>query len=204
MAVKKKAPPLKSGTKPHSVLHDGVIVRPAAGSQPRNEVEKQLDTFSRAMKLFGKLQFAEAKPVFQEAALGPQKEVSHNARAHMNMCDRRIGTPAVSLETLDDHYNYAIERLNARDMDLARKHLVCAMQLVRKGSDSSPDHLYYAMALCAGISGDTEAAFEHLKQAIEMNPRNRAAARQDADLAPILQQPRIQALLYPEKITGPF
>jgi Tfp pilus assembly protein PilF len=204
MAVKKKAPLSKNGSMPQSVLHDGLLVRPAPGSQPRNESEKQLDTFSRAMKLFVKQQYAEAKPVFQEAAMGPQKEVSHNARAHMNMCDRRIGTPAVSLETLDDHYNYAIERLNARDMDVARKHLDCAMQMVRKGGDSSPDHLYYAMALCAGISGDTEAAFENLKQAIEMNPRNRVAARQDSDLAPILQQPRIQALLYPEKITGPF
>ncbi len=202
MAVKKKGLSKGSNT-PQSVLPDGVLVRPAPHSEQRSESDKQLQIFDRAMQLFRKQQFQEAKPIFEEVTRGPQREITHNAKLHMLMCDRRLEKPVVTLNSLDDHYNYAIERLNARDMDVARKHLDCAMQLIDKGGDDSPDHLYYALALCAGISGDAETAFENLKLAIELNPRNRMAARQDADLAPIAQQPRIQQLLYPEKQAGP-
>lgn len=204
MAVKKKAPPSKAGSTPQSVLHDGPVARQAPNSEPRTESEKQLQVFDRAMQLFRKQQFHEAKPIFQEATLGPQREITHNAKLHVRMCERRLDKPVVTLDSLEDHYNYAIERMNARDMEVARKHLDCAMQLVRKDGDNSPDHLYYALALCAGISGDADTAFENLKQAIDLNPRNRMAARQDSDLAPIAQQPRIQQLLYPEKQAGPF
>ncbi len=204
MAIKKKAITPKTGNMPQSVLHDGVMVRPSPKGEPRTESEKQLQLFESAMKLFRNQQFREAKTVFQDVTVGPQKAISHNAKLHVMMCERRLGKPEVSLDTLDDHYNYAIERLNARDMDVARKHLDCAMQLIRQDGNTSTDHLYYALALCAGISGDTDTAFENLKHAIELNPVNRMAARQDADLAPIAQQPRIQQLLYPEKQSGPF
>lgn len=204
MAVKKKSPLFKSGNTPQSVLHDGVMVRPAPHTEALSESEKQLQVFDRAMQLFRKQQFLEARAVFEEAKSGPQREISHNAKIHVLMCDRRLEKPVITLNSLDDHYNYAIERLNARDMVGARKHLECAMDLVRKDGDNSPDHLFYALALCAGISGDTETAFDNMKQAIDLNPRNRVAARQDADFAPIAAQPRIQQLLYPEKQSGPF
>jgi len=204
MAVKKKAISTKSNNTPQSVSHDGVMVRPSPNGEPRTESDKQFQVFDNAMKLFRKQQFREAKAVFEEATSGPQREISHNAKLHVIMCERRLGKPEVFLDTLDDHYNYAIERLNARDMDVARKHLDCAMQLIRQDGNTSTDHLYYALALCAGISGDADTAFENLKHAIELNPVNRMAARQDSDLAPIAQQPRIQQLLYPEKQSGPF
>jgi len=204
MAIKKKVMPSKSGTAPQSVLHDGVMVRPSPKGEPRTDSEKQLKTFESAIKLFRQQQFREAKSIFEQATAGPQREISHNAKLHVIMCERRLGKPEVKFDTLDDHYNYAIERLNARDLDMARKHLDCAMQLIHKDGNTSKDHLYYALALCAGISGDADSAFENLKQAIELNPVNRMAARQDSDLAPIVQQPRIQQLLYPEKQSGPF
>ncbi|MDQ6678796.1 MAG: hypothetical protein M3Z09_16050 [Acidobacteriota bacterium] len=203
MSSKKKAPPAKAANASQSVLHDGILVRPAPNSQPRNEFELQLQTFDRAMRLFRAQQFGEAKVLLTEAIIGPQKEIAHNARLHIIMCDRRLNQPALSLESLEDHYNYAIERLNARDVEKARKHLDCAMSLILDGQNSSVDHLYYALALCAGLSGDTEGAYENLKEAIALNPRNRAAARQDSDFAPVSQQPLIQQLLYPEKQREP-
>jgi len=203
MAVKKKAPSVKEPETPQSVLHNGSLARPNPGSEPRNSSEHQLEAFNRAVQLFRKQQFREARDVFEEVIQGPQKEIAHNAKLHIIMCQRRLETAEVAFDNLDDHYNYAIERLNARDMEKARKHLDCAMQLVRKESNSAPDHLYYALALCAGISGDTDGAFQNLKHAIELNPRNRMVARQDSDLAPIAQQPQIQQLLYPEKQAGP-
>jgi hypothetical protein len=49
------------------------------------------------------------------------------------------------------------------------------------------------------LTGDAIGAHEHLRRAIELEPRNRILARQDADFAALSGQPPFQALLYPEK-----
>jgi hypothetical protein len=47
------------------------------------------------------------------------------------------------------------------------------------------------------LSGDLTGAYDSLKRAIELQPRNRAAARQDPDLEEILRHPPIHELLHP-------
>ena len=61
------------------------------------------------------------------------------------------------------------------------------------------DHIHYALALAQALGGDSPSAHENLKRAIELEPRNRLIARQDADFAPLAHQPPFDALLYPEK-----
>ena len=63
--------------------------------------------------------------------------------------------------------------------------------------DPAADHMYYALAGAQALTGDLSGAHESLKRAIEMEPRNRIAARQDADFAPFANQPPFDALLYP-------
>ena len=64
------------------------------------------------------------------------------------------------------------------------------------------DHIHYALALAQALSGDIAGAHENLKRAIELEPRNRLIARQDADFAPLANQPPFDALVYPEKKAG--
>src|SRR5690242_20836864 len=47
----------------------------------------------------------------------------------------------------------------------------------------SADHVLYALALAKGLAGDIDGAHDHLKRAIDLEPRNRISARQDADFA---------------------
>jgi len=61
------------------------------------------------------------------------------------------------------------------------------------------DHMHYALALALALGGDAHRAYESLKHAIELEPRNRLIARQDQDFAPLAHQPPFDALLYPEK-----
>ena len=58
------------------------------------------------------------------------------------------------------------------------------------------DHLHNAMAVCLALSGEA-GAYESLKRAIELQPRNRMVARQDADLDGISNLPQVRGLLYP-------
>jgi tetratricopeptide (TPR) repeat protein len=160
--------------------------------------ETQLQLFERAAKLFRAQQFSEARDLFSRAIEGPLREVAHNARLHVNMCNRRLEKPAFQLHSLEDFYNFGVERLNARDLESARKTFQRAIELSRGDGDSA-DHVYYAMAACQALSGDARSAYENLKRAIEIEPRNRVAARQDPDFSGAANQPPLQQLLYPDK-----
>lgn len=152
----------------------------------------QLQEFERAIRLFHAQKFSEARELFERAASGPRKEIAYNSRLHVSMCDRRIEKPALDFHSAEEHYNYGIERINARDLGAARRHLDAALAL-----DKKADHVYYALALCSGLAGDLDGAYENLRHAIELDPANRLAARQDADFASMANVPPLQQLLYP-------
>ncbi|MCI0365693.1 MAG: hypothetical protein L0219_17670, partial [Phycisphaerales bacterium] len=136
----------------------------------------------------------EAREHFQIAASGPECDVAQRARLHMAMCDRRLQQTTVSLRSADDYYNYGVALLNTRNAADARGYLEKAVQLKPEA-----DHIHYALALAQALSGDLVSAHENLKRAIEIDGRNRIIARQDADFAPLANQPPFDTLLYPDK-----
>jgi Flp pilus assembly protein TadD len=110
------------------------------------------------------------------------------------MCNRRLQQSTVSFGTAEEHYNYGVALINARNLAEARTHLEKALAIA-PGSD----HIHYALALAQALSGDLASAHENLRRAIELEPRNRVIARQDADFAPLANQAVFRSLLYPEK-----
>jgi tetratricopeptide (TPR) repeat protein len=177
------------------------IISEAISEVSNSVSETQLQIFDRATKLFRGQDFLGARELFEKAAEGSLREVAHNARLHIIMCNRRLDKPQVQLQTLEDFYNAGVERLNARDFESARRNLQHAIELTRSDGDSA-DHVYYAMAACYALTGDSRGAYENLKRAIEIEPRNRVAARQDPDFFGTAHQPVLQSLLHPEK--SPF
>jgi Flp pilus assembly protein TadD len=84
-----------------------------------------------------------------------------------------------------------VERLNARDIDTARKHLDRALVL-----DPNAEHILFTLALCCGLGGDGDGACENLRRAIAIEPRNKVLARQDPEFLVLAQQmPGLRALL---------
>src|SRR5947207_1750257 len=169
----------------------------AAAVETRAVAQAQLKSFEQAVRLFHARKFAEARELFVKASGGPNREMAHNAELHIRMCDRRLEKPVVDLKTAEEHYNYAVAMINARNLSDAQQHLEAALKL-----EPQADHLYYALALSKGLGGDIEGASENLKRAIELEPRNRIAARQDADFATFSSQGPIQQLLFPDKTGG--
>lgn len=198
MTAKKKALPASELNSSSGARSKGAV---AHSSDPSSlsASEQQLLVFEQAVKQFRAQQFNDAYQLFAEAVKGPLIEVSHHAKTHMTVCSRRMKPPEPRLETLEDHYNYAVERLNARDLTLAQRHLAIAVDLSQQKAEGPADYLYYALALHASLSGDIQGTYENLKRAIELDPKNRFAARQDADFAQMAQQPPLQPLLFPEK-----
>jgi tetratricopeptide (TPR) repeat protein len=166
----------------------------AAAAEARSLAQAQLKAFEQAVRLFHAAKFADAREHFAKAVNGPNREMGHNAELHIRMCDRRIAKPVVDLKTAEEHYNYGVAMVNARNLTDARQHLETALKL-----QPDADHVYYALALCRGLSGDMDGAYENLKRAIDLEPRNRISARQDADFGGFSSYPQIQQLLFPDK-----
>jgi len=171
------------------VSRDGAV----AVAQPL-DAAKQLSSFEAAMKLFHARKLKEARTLFETAAGGPERDVAQRARLHIAMCDRRLQQSAVPLDSAEDHYNYGVAMLNARKIAEARTHLERALSM-----SPGTEHIHYALALAQALGGDVVNAYENLKRAIDLEPRNRVIARQDADFAPLANQPPFDGLLYPEK-----
>jgi tetratricopeptide (TPR) repeat protein len=188
---KTSAPGTKtSGLKPGSAVN--TIEAPSAA-------ELQLKAYEHAIQLFSQRKLAEARDCFVEAAKGPAPHIADKARSYVQVCERRTTTFEVQLHTAEDHFNYGVERMNARDVELAKHHFGRALLI-----EPDADHILYTMALCCGLAGDGNGACENLKRAIDLEPRNRILARQDPEFSALASQlPALRALLASEP-SGPF
>jgi tetratricopeptide (TPR) repeat protein len=153
-----------------------------------------MESFEEGMRMFHARQFRQAREFFLLAADGQDRAVTHRAGLHARMCEQRLDSAGPVLNTPEEHYNYAITLINSRDLPAAQKHLRAALD-----ADSAADHVLYALAACQSLSGELQAGYENLKRAIDLQPRNRLAARQDPDFAGMSQHPAFSRLLYPDR-----
>jgi len=189
-----KKPANRRMTKPHAPLSVKSPEPVRAAAAPLGSGQKQLGSFEAAMKLFHARKMQQARELFEQATQGPERDVAQRSRLHIAMCDRRLGQESVSLRSAEDYYTYGIALFNSRKIADARTHLEQALKLAPEA-----DHIHYAVAAAQALTGDLTGAHEHLKRAIEIEPRNRLHARQDGDFAQLAHQPPFDALLYPEK-----
>jgi tetratricopeptide (TPR) repeat protein len=192
MMTKKKSPlPVK---KIVPVSKTAAANKNAAAAEGPSAAEVQLRTYEQAVQLFSQRKFADARDRFLEVVKGPAPHISDKARSYAQVCERRTKGTEVKLTTAEDHFNYGVERLNARELESAKHHLGRALAL-----QPEADHVLYTLALCCGIAGDGNAACENLKRAIDLEPRNRILARQDPEFSTLASQfPALRALLIAE------
>jgi hypothetical protein len=176
--------------------HEAHAKWPAGADKPDGRLQSEL--FERASRAFHDGRFTVALELFGRAASGPAPEIAHVARLYARMCERRLARPQVQLRTPDDHYDYAVVLINSRQIEPAERHLHHALAQCK--ADPHPgktDHLYYALALCRGLSGDIDGCYANLRRAIDLQPRNRSAALNDPDFAPLCRLSPVAELLYP-------
>ena len=196
-AERRMTQPQVSTTASTAVHLHAVSASRAAETVTVSSAARQLGSFEAGIRFFHARKFKEAREQLVEAAAGPECDVAQRARLHMAMCDGRLQQATVSLGSAEDYYNYGIALINSRNVAEARMHLEKALQIA-----PGADHIHYALALAQALSGDVASAYDNLKRAIELEPRNRIMARQDADFGPLAHQPPFAALLHPEKKSG--
>ena len=198
MPDKKKTPSARSDekrvTRPPAAKPKGAEPRDAKAVQAFDAGE-QLSSFEAAMKQFHGRHMAAARELFERAAAGPERDVANRARLHMAMCDRRLQQATVNLHSAEDYYNYGVALINARKLPEARHTWNGRSAMSR----ASRPHSLRAGAGAGSGRRPGRRARAISKRAIELEPRNRILARQDADFALMASQPPFDALLYPEK-----
>ena len=165
------------------------VPRPRAGP-PGMPQGKQQQFYEEAVRLFHAHAFDRADSLFQKAMQGPNRTLAHHAQVHSQICQKRLRPPEVTLKTVDDHYNYAVTLINARRLKEAAEILERALRMAPQ-----VDYIHYALAAAQALQGNPQGAYERLKTAIELQPRNRILARGDADFAGILEYPPLASLL---------
>lgn len=190
-----KVKPALSMTRAKTIGRPSGPARVLAPPTPRATVrgltqEKQQQLYEQAARLFQAQVFDKANALFQKVTQGPNRTLAHHAQVHSRICQKRLRPPQVSLKTVDDHYNYAVTLINARRLKEAAEVLETALHMAPQA-----DHLHYALAATQSLQGNPQAAYERLKTAIDLHPRNRILARTDADFAGILEYPPLASLL---------
>ncbi|MGH9666203.1 MAG: TPR end-of-group domain-containing protein [Bryobacteraceae bacterium] len=162
---------------------------PIAPQDPRVRPKPQYDRFDQAVHAFRRHGFTEARSLFAQACAGPDKRIRASAEEYIRICNRCLEeTPEP--RSFEEHYTYGVALLNLRELPEARKHFESARNM-----NPRADYVYYALAACSALSREISGIYSNLNRAIELEPRNRMAARHDPDFEAVLEDPMVARLL---------
>lgn len=149
-----------------------------------------LKSFGAAARYFQKQDYEKAQDLFEKVAASAARDLAERARVHLVLCGQKLGRPGPAPKTASDYYDLGVAKLNARDLGQA-------IDFLNKADKADPhcEHIQYALAAAHAIQGNTEAALEHLKDAISLRSGNRYQARYDDDFQSLTSDPRFQRLI---------
>ncbi len=159
-------------------------------SRERAAEAKQSEQFNQASALFQEGKFGMARRILEKVRSGPNAGLGHRAGIYIEICNRRTARKRVRFDTLEDHYNYAVTRVNDGFFDDAVR--VCNRALA---IDSEAAHVHYLKAVARILSGRTSSGVAPLKKAIALDPDLRLHASRDPDLESVIETPPFARLI---------
>jgi predicted Zn-dependent protease len=145
----------------HTVTR-GITVREQRSK--KDEYQKALAAFGQAAKEFQKGEFDKAAASFKDfiAKYPAEKEVVDRAKAYLAVIQTRSKKDHPALKGFEDHYRFAVARLNQKDYPGAIKSLEKALEYKeREGL------VHYLLADAHCLMGQTDDALELLKKAVQ-------------------------------------
>src|SRR5215475_1246443 len=174
---------------------------PPPPEPPRRQVTSgALRAFEQAVKVFNRRQFEDAKAMFETVQLKYPGDLEIVARAQMyiQVCKQKLEqeTKSSAPRNADELYDHGVFALNIGDFTQARSFFEKALRL-------HPDapHLLYSLAATHAQTGAHEEALNYLKRSIQIQPRFRAQAYNDADFSGLRDNRQFLELI---GLTSPF
>lgn len=157
--------------------------------QPATGVIK---AFEQAVRVFNRRQYSEAKDLFESVQQRYPQEVEINARAqiYIQVCSQKTARPISSPRDADELYDRGVVALNTGDFTQARAMFEKALRL-------RPDepHLLYSLAATHAQTGSHDDAIDYLLRSIQIQPRYRTQAMNDADFTELHNDKRFLEML---------
>jgi tetratricopeptide (TPR) repeat protein len=174
---------------------------PPPPEPPRRQVTSgALRAFEQAVKVFNRRQFEDAKGMFETVQLKYPGDLEIVARAQMyiQVCKQKLvqETKSAAPRNAEELYDHGVFALNVGDCTQARSFFEKALRL-------HPDapHLLYSLAATHAQTGAHEEALNYLKRSIQIQPRFRAQAYNDADFSGLRDNRQFLELI---GLTSPF
>jgi len=149
--------------------------------------------YMAAVQLLQQSKFEKALAAFEKLLPVAPMELLDRCKMYISTCQRQLDKNKLSFLTPEEHYDYAISKLNTGYFEDAREQFEGII-----GGHPSADYAFYGLALLDAMTGRTHDCLSNLARAIELNPRNRLQARADNDFQSMADDPRFTELLYPE------
>ena len=174
---------------------------PPPPEPPRRQVTSgALRAFEQAVKVFNRRHFEDAKAMFETVQLKYPGDLEIVARAQMyiQVCKQKLEQEIKSAapRNAEELYDHGVFALNIGDFTQARSFFEKALRL-------HPDapHLLYSLAATHAQTGAHEEALNYLKRSIQIQPRFRAQAYNDADFSGLRDNRQFLELI---GLTSPF
>ena len=174
---------------------------PPPPEPPRRQVTSgALRAFEQAVKVFNRRQFEDAKAMFETVQLKYPGDLEIVARAQMyiQVCKQKLEqeTKSAAPRNAEELYDHGVFALNIGDFTQARTFFEKALRL-------HPDapHLLYSLAATHAQTGSHEEALSYLMRSIQIQPRFRAQAYNDADFSGLRDNRKFLELI---GLTSPF
>jgi tetratricopeptide (TPR) repeat protein len=149
--------------------------------------------FQAAVGMLQQGKFENALAAFEKLLATAPPELLERCKMYISICQRQMDKQNLTFSTPEEHYDYAVSKLNTGYYEEAREEFGSIL-----AAHPEADYALYGMALLDAITGRTQDCLGNLAKAIELNPRNRLQARVDNDFQSMADDPRFTELLYPE------
>jgi tetratricopeptide (TPR) repeat protein len=149
--------------------------------------------YQAALQLLQQAKYERALAAFEKLSSTAPLTLQERCKIYIATCQRQLDQHKLAFASPEEHYDYAVARLNNGDYEEAREHFNRIL-----AEDPAADYVFYGLALLNAITGQSQECLSNLARAIELNPRNRLQARVDNDFQNMVDDPRFTELLYPE------
>jgi tetratricopeptide (TPR) repeat protein len=170
---------------------------PAQVSKPdgraRTGSEPVFQHYQSAVLLLQQGKYDKALGILEKVLPEAPMELQDRCRIYISTCRRQLEKRALTFETAEEHYDYAISLLNTGYYEEAREQFG---EILNRHPGA--DYALYGLAVLEAITGHAQDCLDNLARAIELNPKNRLQARADNDFQSMADDPRFTELLYPE------
>jgi len=158
----------------------------------KNQYEKALDSYSRAIKAFRKMNYEKSSELLDSfiKTYDSEKELVNRAKIYLAICQERMKKEVIPLKTFDDYYQYSVYKINQGDYEEA-------VELLKKALEINPNEgkVFYLLADAYCLMGKTEECLDNLKKAIRIDKFFAILAQNERDFESIKNDKKFKLIV---------